>query len=352
MNFNLDQVKKVYFEPVVRRYPFAFNILQNNTCEQIPIESHWKLPAFTTDPSTVESWTQNKRKVLVLGIKKKHYVRENGRSTDFVASSQANGCTAACNYCYVARRKGYANPITIFANYQESVDFTSRHAHSKGPKRESNQCDPNYWIYDIGENSDCSVDASISPGVKAYVDMFREHSYAKGSFATKFVNPDLLSYDPQRKTRIRFSLMPERISKVLDVRTDSIAKRLAAIRDFYDAGWEVHLNLSPVIVYPGWTSDYRELFHQINASVPESIRKTVKAEVIFLTHNAKLHDLNMKWHPKGEEFIWNPKLQEDKVSQTGGHNLRYQYKLKRRMIKMFKDIKEDISPWLDIRYIF
>ena len=146
--------------------------------------------------------------------------------------------------------------------------------------------------------------------------------------------------------------MPEKLSKIVDVRTDPISLRLAAIKDFYNAGWEVHLNISPVIVYPGWTTDYRELFHQINDSVPESIRTDVQAEVIFLTHNAKLHELNLKWHPKGEEFIWSPEYQEDKISQTGGCNLRYDYRLKRKMIKMFMDIKDEVSPWLNIRYIF
>ena len=40
----------------------------------------------------------------------------NGRSSNFIAPSTANGCTVACPYCYVPCRKGYAKPITVFTD--------------------------------------------------------------------------------------------------------------------------------------------------------------------------------------------------------------------------------------------
>jgi DNA repair photolyase len=89
-----------------------------------------------------------------------------------------------------------------------------------------------YYTYDIGCNSDISVDASISDNVKVAIEFFRNHPKAFATFATKFVNPDLLTYDPQRKTRIRFSLMPPRVSKLVDVRTDPVEKRIRAIMIF------------------------------------------------------------------------------------------------------------------------
>jgi hypothetical protein len=47
----------------------------------------------------------------------------------------------------------------------------------------------------------------------------------KASFATKFVNDDLLDWDPAGRVRIRFSLMPAAIAKVTDLRTSPIASR-------------------------------------------------------------------------------------------------------------------------------
>ncbi len=51
-------------------------------------------------------------------------------------------------------------------------------------------------MYDIGENSDCSVDAMVSDNVRDLVELFARLPNAKASFATKLVNRRLLDYDP------------------------------------------------------------------------------------------------------------------------------------------------------------
>jgi spore photoproduct lyase len=89
-------------------------------------------------------------------------------------------------------------------------------------KPAADQVDAKLWVYDLGENGDLSVDALVSDNVRDLVATFRDNPNAKGSFATKYVNRDLLGYDPQRKTRIRFSLMPERVAQVVDVRTSPV----------------------------------------------------------------------------------------------------------------------------------
>ena len=65
---------------------------------------------------------------------------------------------------------------------------------------------------------------AVSDNVADLVATFRGLPTAKASFATKHVNRDLLGLDPQGRTRIRFSLMPERDAKLLDVRTCPIAR--------------------------------------------------------------------------------------------------------------------------------
>src|SRR3712207_6852774 len=39
------------------------------------------------------------------------------------------------------------------------------------------------------------------------------------------------------------------------------------------------------------------------------------AEVILLTHNADLHEVNLGWHPQAEDLLWRPDLQQPKRSQ-------------------------------------
>ena len=341
----LLDIRSIYHEPAVLACERGREILARfPDAERIEVSSHQVIPSLYGNAGAVEDWIANKRNILVLGIKKSLSARPNTRSSDFIAPSHSNGCTMACNYCYVPRRKGYANPITTFVNIEQICGFISRHALKQGAKQQPNQIDLRYWVYDVGENGDCSVDALICNNVRDLVHLFRRTPNAKASFATKFVNRDLLTYDPQKKTRIRFSLMPPAIARVLDVRTSSIADRIAAINDFHSAGYEVHLNFSPVVYYDGWLPDYQSLFRELADTLSVSVKEQLAAEVIFLTHNDRLHEVNLGWHPKGEELLWRPELQETKFSQTGGRNLRYKRGFKSNIVAEFCDLLRTCLP--------
>jgi spore photoproduct lyase family protein len=349
----LFDIKTVYYETDAAKTDRGIEIWkQFPGAKKIRVNSHWNIPELHKTEESVEVWNKTKREVLVLGTKKKLHCRENGRSTDFIAPSHSNGCAMACAYCYVARRKGYANPVTVFTNINQILQFTADHAKKLGTKEKPNQCDPTYWTYDIGENNDCSADALLSNNVKDYIELFKELPNAKACFATKYVNKDLLNYDPQGKTRIRFSLMPSDKAKLLDVRTSPIDQRIAAINDFVEAGYEVHLNFSPIVVYEGWTKDWEDLLTQIDSTLSLKAKAQVKCEVIFLTHNENLHQINTKWHPKAEELLWTPQWQEPKVSQTGGHNVRYKWKAKNVLKQRFLDLLKKHMPYCEVRYAF
>jgi spore photoproduct lyase len=293
-----------------------------------------------------------KREALVLGVKKSLAARPNGRSADFIAPSTANGCAMACAYCYVPRRKGYSNPVTVFANIEQITGYLDRHIGRQGTKPEPNQCDPDAWVYDLGENSDCSVDALLSDNVQDLVDLFRRHPTAKASFATKYVNRELLDWDPQGRTRVRFSLMPAHLAKLTDIRTTPVPERIAAIDDFVAAGYEVHVNFSPVIVTDTWLEDWAELFEQLDDGLSAAAKDQLASEVIFLTHNAQLHEVNTQWHPKAEEVLWRPDLQETKRSQNGALNVRYRFRDKQRYLEQFLDLLHEKLPYCDVRYAF
>nr|WP_230684950.1 spore photoproduct lyase family protein [Cellulomonas sp. JZ18] len=349
----LLDVRRIYVEPEAAALPRGQEVLARwPDAEHVEVASHWNIPELHGDEANVDRWVRIKTEALVLGVKKSLAARPNGRSSDFVAPSTANGCAMACAYCYVPRRKGYSNPVTVFANIDRITGYLRRHVARQGVKAEPNQVDPHAWVYDIGENSDCSVDATVSDNVRDLVELFRGLPTAKASFATKHVNRDLLDWDPQGRTRVRFSLMPDRISRLVDVRTDRVADRIAAIDDFVEAGYEVHLNLSPVIVHDGWLEDWAELLDQVADGVGPRARAQLAAEVIMLTHNQALHEVNLGWHPKAEQVLWRPDLQEPKRSQTGGWNVRYRTGDKGRYVRALTDLVAQRLPECRIRYAF
>jgi spore photoproduct lyase family protein len=349
----LLDIRRVYVEPAAAALPRGREILGRfPDAEIIEVESHHRIPELYGDETNVARWVRIKTEALVLGVKKSLTARPNGRSADFIAPSTANGCAMACAYCYVPRRKGYSNPITVFANIDKIIGYIRRHAARQGDKTVPNQVDPRLWVYDIGENSDCSVDATISDNVRDLVELFRDLPNAKASFATKYVNRDLLGWDPRGRTRVRFSLMPAADAKLLDIRTDPVTERMAAIDDFVAAGYEVHVNFSPVVVRDGWLEDWAELLAQLDDALSPESRAQLAAEVIFLTHNERLHQVNLGWHPKAEELLWRPDLQQPKRSQTGGMNVRYRTGRKGRYVAALTDLIAARIPYCRVRYAF
>jgi len=179
---------------------------------------------------------------------------------------------------------------------------------------------------------------------------FRDHPVAKATLATKIVPINFLSFDPKYKVRIRFSLMPQKLSDILEPNTSKIIDRIKAIDAFIESGYDVHVNFSPVIIYNNWQENYEELFQMLDHYV--DYKELVKAEVIFLTHNEKKHLYNLEKNIPGEELMWTPENQEFKTSQYGGRNIRYRHDLKREYIKDFINLHNKIIPWNTIRYIF
>lgn len=353
MNTLLD-VDTIYHEPAVVSCMRGQEILARYpNARLVEVPSHWNIPELHGNDALVEDWTRVKRTVLVLGVRKTLRCLPFERSADIVAPAAANGCASSCSYCYVARRKGYANPITTFVNIEGILGTIERHAARQGVKTTPTQADPDLWTYELGTNSDLSIDASISDNVRDLVSLFRRLPNAKATFATKNVNPTLLEYDPQGKTRLRFSLMPADIARRVDVRTSPVAERMAAMNDMHQAGYEVNINFGPVIVYEGWLDDYAALFKQIDDVLSPHVKRQLQAEVIFLTHDAELHEVNQRWHPRGEDLLWRPDLQETKVGQASGETtLRYKMVLKRGYVADFRALLKRHMPYCGVRYAF
>lgn len=350
----LLEVGAIYHEPDVPLYGRGWEVLARfPEARRVEVPSHQNIPELNDNADATGDWVRTKKTVLVLGVKKSLAVRSFYRSADFIAPSHANGCAMACSYCYVARRKGSANPITTFVNIGEITSSIERHAYRQGMKFEPTQADPDLWVYELGTNSDCSVDALVSDNVRDLVSLFRELPNAKATFATKYVNEDLLEYDPRGKSRIRFSLLPPDTARILDVRTSPVEKRISAINDFVEAGYEVNVNFGPVIFKEDWLEGYAELFGMLDAALSEKSKAQLSAEVIFLTHTQRLHETNLAWHPKGETLLWRPGIQEYKTSQASGERvLRYERNLKRRLLGEFRALLAERLPYCRVRYAF
>ena len=281
--------------------------------------------------------------------RKSMIIRPSGRSTDFISPSFGHGCLYNCTYCYMKRHK--PEGLSVATNTMDILTEINSHAYFSTVEKPNQTGE--YITYDISCNEDFALHAKYHDW-KTIFGFFRDHPLAMGSFATKYVNGDLLKFNPEGKIRIRFSLMPEVWRQVLEPNTSPIFDRLRNIEFFIKAGYEVHLNFSPVIVHDNWLEEYESLFNVIDRHcyMHHWPQNSVKAEVIFLTHNEQKHLYNLEHKLPGEELLWVPKIQEAKTSQYGGKNIRYEHNRKADYIKQFVELHDEIIPWNTIRYIF
>jgi spore photoproduct lyase len=273
-------------------------------------------------------------------------IKWSGRSSDFISPSFGHGCLLNCSYCYMKRNK--PTGLDIPTNIDEILNAIRIHAQFIEIDK-PNQTDPEFITYDISCNEDFALHQKYYDWQKIF-QFFVDHPRAKATLATKIVPIKFLDFNPKQKVRIRFSLMPQKIADIVEPNTASILERICAINDFIEAGYDVHINFSPVIIQPSWEQDYLDLFQQVNDIVNN--KKEVKSEVIFLTHNKNKHSYNIKNNIAGENLLWRPEIQEAKISSYGGKNIRYKKGIKKQFVDRFKQLHGSVIPWNTIRYIF
>jgi len=283
-------------------------------------------------------------------------IKPSGRSTDFIAPSFGFGCLFDCSYCYCKRHVN--DGVKIAENVDDILNAITSHYHKHRispwyEQNKPNQTDPEFITYDIGCNEDLALHAKWYD-MQKIIFTAGQQRFLKMSFATKYVNYDLPSItgDALGHIRIRFSLMPQKYSDILEPNTSLIIDRIKAIDKFIEKGYEVHINFSPVIVTDTWHQDYKDLFLLVDEHVSPENKDKVKSEVIFLTHNEKKHAYNLKHNLPGEDMLWRPELQEAKKSQYGGDNIRYKHALKAQYVHEFKALHNLLIPYNTIRYIF
>jgi spore photoproduct lyase len=279
--------------------------------------------------------------------RKSMLIRDSGRSSDYITPSFGYGCLLNCSYCYMKRH--LAKGLTIAKNHGDILTEVNNHAYFYADVKKPNQTDSKYITYDIACNEDFALHSKYHQWEKIF-EFFRTHPIAKATLATKIIPIKFLDYNPEGKVRIRFSLMPETIRPQLEPNTPTALEKIKAINTFIEAGYDIHVNYSPVVYYEGWEADYKELFQMMDTHVEN--KDKVLSEVIFLTHNKDKHEYNLNHKIVGESLLWKPELQETKTSSYGGTNVRYKFSIKPLLIKKFKSIHNSIIPWNTIRYIF
>lgn len=264
--------------------------------------------------------------------------KDNNNSANCIAPNLIYGCQGNCkSYCYMARY----NNDRVFVNTNVDDIFNSVVEWEKNYVKEPDQQDAVYVMVDISSNTDLVLMQKHMPeSLHNYLKRYDDHPTLNSTMATKY--PKLLTLDVNhfnKKPRVRVSVMPQVFSDILEPKMQKISDRIKDVNRLKDLGWEVHINYSPVIFYPGWEELYDDLFNEVKLIAGEN-----KCEVIALTNHAlqmrRSNELAQKLMRFSSEIKNNEKI------------MRYPLSYKTKWLNTFKYLYSQYFDLNTIRYIF
>ena len=265
--------------------------------------------------------------------------KPNNNSANCIAPNIIYGCFGGCvdTYCYMSRYNGKR----VFVNKNVDEIFQSVVDWEKGYYKIPDQQDPIYTMVDVACNSDLVLMQKHMPEpLIDYLKRYDNHPRLNSTMATKY--PGLLKLDVNhfnKRPRVRVSLMPQEYSNILEPKMQKISSRIDDVNRLKDLGWEVHLNYSPLVFYPGWSKEYESLFKEVKDKAGEN-----KCEVIALTNH--VHQMNRSSEEARELMKYSDEI------KNGNGIMRYPIRQKTRALANFKMIYSKYFNLQTIRYIF
>ena len=211
----------------------------------------------------------------------------------------ATGCPAHCQYCYLAGSlKG--PPVTrVHANLPEVLaelppllgqgTITSRSATRAGEGT----------TYEASCYTDPLGIEPVTGALSETVEWFgRWDADAQLRFTTKYdgVEP-LLTIAHGGRTRARFSVNAEAITRRFEGGTAKLADRLAAMGRMAEAGYPVGLTIAPIMPIDGWQDAYRDLLSGAAKALSRVNRADVTVELITHRFTPGSKEVLTEWYP-------------------------------------------------------
>lgn len=242
----------------------------------------------------------------------------------------AKGCPAHCQYCYLAGSLSGPPVTRLFANLPEILDALPSVV---GQGRVTTP-DPGRAHEGTTFEASCYTDPLALEPVSGILGETIAHFGAWRSdvqlrFTTKFADVEpLLDIDHRGRTRARFSVNAETITRRFEGGTSSLPARLSAMGRMAGAGYPVGLTIAPIMPIEGWAEAYDRLLSDAAAALPPGADVTV--ELITHRFTPGSREVLMGWYPAtGLEM--DTAVRTQKRTKFGGVKYVYPAALMREM---------------------
>lgn len=171
----------------------------------------------------------------------------------------ASNCPMDCSYCYLQEYLAGNPALKVFGNVgdllSEADALLARHRKTffrigTGEITDSLALDPY-----IGFSAEVVPFFAAQPNV--LLELKTKSDAVEG----------LVGLDPKERVVVSWSMNPQKVIDADEHSTASLAERIAAARRCEAAGYKLGFHFDPLVEYPGWENDYRDMVGKIFASV-------------------------------------------------------------------------------------
>ena len=171
----------------------------------------------------------------------------------------ASNCPMDCSYCYLQEYLAYNPALKVFANVDdllaEAGELLTKHRRY-------------FFRIGTGEITDSLILDPYIGFTREIVPFFAEQPNVLLELKTKSnCVADLLTLDPKERVVVSWSINPQTVIDGEEHGTASLLERLQAARLCQDVGYRLGFHFDPIIEYPDWEKDYKELVDQLFATV-------------------------------------------------------------------------------------
>jgi spore photoproduct lyase len=209
----------------------------------------------------------------------------------------ATGCPAHCQYCYLAGSL-QGPPVTrLFANLPEILDRLPPLVGEGTVTSRSDARRHEGTTYEASCYTDPLAFEHLTGGLSETVAWFGARNEEMGlRFTTKFADTAGLEAAAHAgRTRARFSVNAEAITRRFEGGTARLDDRLAAMGRLARAGYPVGLTVAPIMPIEEWEAAYDDLFARAAAALPDDA--DVTAELITHRFTPGSREVLLGWYP-------------------------------------------------------
>ncbi len=203
------------------------------------------------NPALILAHKQNK---LVLPAPDEYSI---GGGLNYYFSHMLN-CIYDCRYCFLQGMYRSAFYV-LFVNYEDFFSQINKTINEQ-PERQV------YFF--SGYDCDSLALEPVTGFADSFLPLFREHKNSVIELRTKSVQiRNLLRQPAFDQCVIAYSLSPDNIADTLELKAPGLDKRLKAISQLQQRGWNIGLRFDPVIYQTEFKAVYRQFFQKVFSTV-------------------------------------------------------------------------------------